>query len=151
MTKLSKVQETYSWDPFRELDELSGRLNRWFGRDTLVTPLADWTPRANIHETLEAYEVQAELPQVKKEDVKVTLDHGLLTLSGERRYEKKEGEGNKAHRVETSYGSFMRAFRLPEDADLEKIDARFDHGMLNIKVARLAGSKPQATKTIQVK
>jgi HSP20 family molecular chaperone IbpA len=45
----------------------------------------------------------------------------------------------------------MRAFRLPEDADLEKIDARFDHGMLNIKVARLAGSKPQATKTIQVK
>jgi len=152
MTNLAKRDDVLSWDPFRELDVFSSRLSRLFGGGELrAMPMADWTPRANIHETPEAYEIQAELPQVKKEDVKVTFENGVLTLSGERKYEKKEGGGQKPLRVESAYGSFMRAFSMPEDADAEKVDARFENGMLNVKIARMPNKKPPAAKTITVK
>lgn len=152
MSDLTKRNEVFSWDPFRELDDFSQRLSRAFGRaDFPSKALADWTPRANVHETAEHYEIQAELPQVKKEDVKVTLESGVLTLSGERKYEKKEGGGSKPLRVESAYGSFMRAFTMPDDVDAEKIDARFENGMLQIKVGRLPNKKGPATKTIAVK
>jgi HSP20 family protein len=152
MTNLTKRHDPFSWDPFRELDDFSSRLSRMFGQSELARmPLADWTPRANIHETPEHYEIQAELPQVKKEDVKVTFDNGVLTLSGERKYEKKDAGGTKPLRVESAYGSFLRAFAMPEDADGEKIDARYENGMLNVKIARTPSKKAPAGKTIAIK
>jgi HSP20 family protein len=152
MTNLMRRNDssTTMWDPFREMDELSSRLSRLFGREPLAGAMADWMPRANVHETEKAYEIQAELPQVKREDVKVTCDDGVLTLSGERRYERKEGDGNKAHKVETAYGSFVRQFVLPDDADASKIDAKFDNGMLQIEIPRIPGRKPESPREIPV-
>jgi HSP20 family protein len=144
-----------SWDPFREMDDFSSRLSRFFGREPLASSgLSDWTPRANVHETSAGYEIQAELPQVKREDVNVTVENGVLTISGERRYERKEdgnGNTNKVHRIETAYGSFVRSFSLPDDADASKIDAKYDNGMLEVKVARMAGRTPSGTRTIPIK
>src|SRR6185295_736230 len=113
------------WDPFRELEEMSERLNRVFGRSALATARAggeakegflsfDWAPSVDIAETPEAFEIKAELPDVKKEDVKVFVEDGQLRISGERKQDKEE-KGKKFHRIERSYGSFMRSFALPEN------------------------------------
>src|SRR4030095_10735521 len=103
------------WDPFRELEDMSDRLNRMFARPALrssgkeTMTVADWSPTVDISETDGEYLIKAELPEVKKEDVKVTVENGVLTLQGERRQEK-EGTGRRFHRVERSYGSFVRSF-----------------------------------------
>jgi HSP20 family protein len=78
--------------------------------------VADWSPSADISETDAAYLIKAEIPGVKKEDVKVTIQDGMLTMQGERKMEKEE-KGKKFHRIERSYGNFVRSFRLPDDAD----------------------------------
>ena len=153
MANLAKRDDILSWDPFRELDAFSNHLSRLFGSGQMTTtaPMADWAPRANIHETPDQYEIQAELPQVKKEDVKVTLENGVLTLTGERKYENREGGGTKPLRIESAYGSFMRSFAMPDDVDPDKVDARYENGMLNIKIARVASKKVTAGKSIAVK
>ena len=110
------------WDPFRELEDMSERLNRVFSRPTLRNTgkenltVADWMPTVDISETESEYLIKAELPEVRKEDVKVTVENGVLTLQGERRQEKEE-KGRRFHRVERSYGSFVRSFTLPESVD----------------------------------
>src|SRR5215510_14601999 len=110
------------WDPFRELEDMSDRLNRMFARPALrnsgkeIMTVADWIPTVDISETDHEYLIKAELPEVKKEDVKVTVENGVLTLEGERRQENEE-KGKKFHRVERSDGSFVRSFTLPESVD----------------------------------
>jgi HSP20 family protein len=132
-------------------------LNYWFEpryvpakNDTLEqAPTAfDWAPRVNISETDKAYVVKADLPDVKKEDVKVTHDKGVLTLAGERRQEKRE-ESEKFHRVESSYGKFLRSFTLPEDAQIEAIEAAFKDGALTVTIPKAVPKAPQA-REIQV-
>jgi len=85
------------WDPFRELEDMSDRLNRMFGRPVArpesgkeAITVADWIPAVDISETDAEYLIKAELPEVKKEDVKVTVQHGVLTIHGERKHEKEE-------------------------------------------------------------
>jgi HSP20 family protein len=142
------------WDPFRELEEVSNRLNRLFGRSASraesgqeMLTVADWSPSADISETDTAYLIKAEIPGVKKEDVKVTIQDGMLTMQGERKMEKEE-KGKKFHRIERSYGSFMRSFRLPDDADENSVKAEFKEGMLDITVAKSA--KASKNKSIDV-
>jgi len=138
-----------NWDPFREFQELSDRLNRLFepnqtaneGQQALT--VFDWAPAVNISETDKAYVIKADLPDVKKEDVKVTHDNGVLTLEGERRQVKRE-ENEKFHRVESSYGKFKRRFTLPEDAQAESIDASFKDGSLSVVVPKAALKTPRA-------
>src|ERR1035437_9314256 len=108
------------WDPFKELEDVSNRLNCIFGRSLARTEpnqeilaMADWTPSADISETDTAYLIKAEIPGVNKEDVKVTLQDGMLTIQGERKMEKEEKD-KKFHRIERSYGSFVRSFRNPK-------------------------------------
>ena len=91
--------------------------------------------------------IKAELPEVKKEDVKVTVDNGVLTITGERKFEKEE-KGKKYHRVERGYGSFMRSFALPEGAAGDKISAEFKEGVLKVHLAKSGEAKP---KSIDVK
>ena len=137
------------WDPFRELEEMSDRLNRMFarpatrtnGKETMV--VADWTPTVDISETDGEYQIKAEIPDVKKEDVKVTLEDGVLTIQGERRQEKEE-KGKKYHRVERSYGSFVRSFSLPDLIDEEKVKAEFKDGVLNLHLPKSEKAKPKA-------
>lgn len=143
------------WDPFREFEQLSSRFNRLFGlaksggngeQETLA--LTDWAPACDISETETEYRVQAELPSMKKDDVHVTLQDGVLTIQGERREEKEE-KGVKFHRRELSYGSFVRRFSMPADADQGKVDATFKDGMLSVVIGKTK-AKPSAAKEIAI-
>ncbi|HKW85529.1 MAG TPA: Hsp20/alpha crystallin family protein [Nitrospiraceae bacterium] len=138
------------WDPFRELEEMSNRLNRIFDRPVLrnsngkeALTIADWVPSVDISETDTEYLIKAELPEVKKEDVKVTLQDGVLTIQGERRQEKEEKD-KKFHRVERSYGSFVRSFTLPDYVDDAKVKAEFKEGILNLHLPKSERAKPKA-------
>lgn len=138
------------WDPLKELEDVSSRLNRLFGRSVARTEsnqemlaLPEWTPSADISETDTSYLIKAEIPGVNKEDVKVTLQDGILTISGERRQEKEE-KGKKYHRIERSYGSFVRSFRMPDDADESAVKAEFKDGMLNVTLTKSAKAKPRS-------
>ena len=138
------------WDPFRELDDMSNRLNRIFGRplarmepNSEMLAMVDWMPSADISETETAYLIKAEIPGVKKEDVKVTIQDGMLTIQGERKMEKEEKD-KKFHRIERSYGSFMRSFRVPDDADESAVKAEFKDGMLNVTLNKSAKAKPKS-------
>ena len=138
------------FDPVRELEEMTERLNRLMPRreaagQGLVT--AEWAPVVDVQETDKEYLVKAELPEVKKEDVKVTINDGVLSIEGERRLEKEE-KNKKFHRQERSYGKFVRSFDLPADADHEKIAADFKDGVLSVHIAKAETAKP---KSIEVK
>ena len=137
------------WDPFKELEDVSNRLNRIFGRAPVRTEsgremlaVADWMPSVDISETDTEYLVKGEIPGVKKEDVKVTIQDGMLTIQGERKQEKEE-KGKKFHRVECCYGSFVRSFRMPDDADENSVKAEFKDGMLNVTLAKSEKAKPK--------
>jgi HSP20 family protein len=137
------------WNPFRELEDLQTRLNRVFGEMPLrrleeETPFfAKWTPAVDIQETDKEYLIKAELPEIKKEDVKVEVLDGTLTIEGERTQEKEE-KGKKFHKIEREYGKFMRQFALPPDVIAEKLEADFKDGMLNVHLPKAAVAKPKA-------
>jgi len=138
------------WDPFRELEDLSKGLNQWFGQPLMrrVTEengssFADWAPALDVEETDKEYLVRADLPAIRKEDVKVGIDHGMLTLEGERRHEKEE-KGRKFHRVERAYGRFMRRLELPMDVDEKKVAAEFRDGVLNVHLPKARDAKPHS-------
>jgi HSP20 family protein len=137
------------WDPFRELEDMSERLNRVFSRPSLRNSgkenltVADWMPTVDISETEAEYLIKAELPEVRKEDVKVTVENGVLTLQGERRQEKEE-KGKKFHRVERSYGSFVRSFSLPESVEESGVKAEYKDGVLNLHLPKSEKVKPKA-------
>jgi len=139
------------WEPM-ELADVENRLSRFFGRRTNgrerddIT-LADWEPLADITEDDKEYVIKAELPDVKKEDVKVTVENGVLTIAGERKFEKEEKK-KKYHRVERSYGSFVRSFALPDLADADKVKAEFKDGMLTVHVPKSERAK---AKQVEVK
>jgi HSP20 family protein len=155
MSLLTKKQEK-SWDPFAELRDLTDRLNRAFGNDLFFSgaeggqTLAniDWTPSVNVSETDKAYLIRADLPDVKKEDIKVSCEKGMLTIEGERKQQKTE-ENERLHRVESSYGRFMRRFSLPEDADENAIEATHKDGGLSLRIPRTKSKAPSA-KQIKV-
>jgi HSP20 family protein len=138
------------WDPFRELEDMSERLNRAFNRASVrsgegkeIITVADWIPTVDISETDSEYQIKAELPEVKKEDVRVTVEDGVLTISGERRHETEE-KGKKFHRVERSYGSFVRSFTLPDHVDDTKVKAEYKDGVLHLRLPKSEKAKPQA-------
>jgi HSP20 family protein len=134
---------------YREMEEMTDRLNRVFGtfpkHFELKEPLtvADFTPPVDIQETENEYLVKAELPEVKKEDVKVTLENGVLTIQGERNLEKEE-KGKKFHRIERSYGTFLRTFTVPLDADETKVAADFKDGLLKVHIPKTEKARPKA-------
>ena len=138
------------WNPSRELEEMSDRLNQIFNRQSLpqanakeTMVVADWAPSVDISETDGEYQIKAEIPDVKKEDVKVTLEDGVLTIQGERKHEKEE-KGKKYHRIERSYGSFVRSFTLPDLVDEEKVKAEFKDGVLNLQLPKSEKANPKA-------
>jgi HSP20 family protein len=143
------------WEPFRDLDDIFARYNPFYGRLAAARHGATeegeapaWTPIANISETETDYLIKAELPEVSKEDVKVTVDENVITISGERRKEA-EHKDEKIHRVESFYGQFSRSFRLPEDADVAAIQAESRNGVLKVRVPKTPVAKPR-TVEVQV-
>lgn len=138
------------WDPFKELEEMEKRLATLFGRVPLrsegekeALTVAEWSPLVDITEDEKEYLINAELPEVKKEDVKLTIRDNVLSISGERKYEKEE-KGKKYHRMERAYGSFMRSFALPEDADGSKVSAEYKDGVLKVHLPKSEKAKPKA-------
>lgn len=138
------------WNPLRELEELSDRLNSFFvrqdsrrsnGREMMT--VADWAPSVDISETDEEFHIEAELPEVKREDVRVTLGNGVLTLQGERKEEREEKD-RKVHRIERSYGRFVRSFTLPDLVDDTRVKAEFRNGVLHLHLPKSEKAKPKA-------
>ena len=108
---------------------------------------AGWTPAADVWETESAYRIDLEIPSVPAEAVEVSLDDGVLVMSGERsRAERAEGERN--HRLERRAGKFSRRFKLPEDADAQAISARVVNGVLEVTVGKREESKPRRIEVI---
>jgi HSP20 family protein len=146
-----KIMNTLAyWNQFKELEALHKSLGSLFGRPQLPKPegheepmwVAEWTPLVDISEDAKEYLIKAELPEVKKEDVKITMEDGTLTIAGDRKYEKVEN-GKKYHRVECAYGSFGRSFSLPDDASPGKVTADFKDGVLKVHLAKNEKPRPQ--------
>jgi HSP20 family protein len=142
------------WDPVKEMEEMHNRLSNLFGRTPArlregkeeSIAVAEWAPLVDITEDDQEYIIKTELPEVKKEDVKVSVENGLLTIVGERKFEKEENK--KYHRVERAYGRFLRSFVLPEGVDRDKVNAEFRDGLLKVHLAKSEQTKP---KQIEVK
>ena len=135
----------------REMEDVLDRYTRAVGRPRAgsqeVIATGDWAPRVDIAETDKAFQIKAEIPDINKEDVKVTVYNGVLTIQGERKQEKEE-KGKKFHRVERNYGCFTRSFTLPDNVDETKISASFKDGVLNLQIKKTEEEKP---KSIEVK
>jgi len=138
-----------SWSPFRELDDLFERytreLARW--RPAGLDEHMHWRPSADIVENDNEYLIKADLPEVKKEDIDIRVENGVLTLSGERRVEK-SADNEKEHRREVFYGKFARSFSLPDDVEVDKISAECRDGVLRVHLPKSDAKKP---RTIEVK
>lgn len=142
------------WEPLREIEDMFDRYTRAMGsmgwpaqRGQELITTGDWTPRVDISETDKEFAIKAELPEVRKEDVKVSVDNGVVTIQGERKQEKEE-KGKKFHRVERYYGNFVRSFTLPDNIDEASVKASFKDGMLNLQIPKTEAAKP---KSIEVK
>lgn len=146
----------WGWDPFkdmeREMQALTDRFSRmvtpWSGRTTSnreALMAADWAPTVDISETEAEYLVKAELPEVDRKDVKVTLQDRLLTIQGERKQEKEE-KGKRFHRVERSYGTFLRTFEIPDRVDDQKLKAEFKDGMLLVHLPKTEVAKSKSVE-----
>ena len=145
------MRNLMKWDPLREFREATTRLSDVINRgasslgtenerETLTR--ADWLPVVDITEDEAGYHIEAELPGVKKEDLKVGVENGVLSIRGERKFEREESS-DKVHRVERSYGSFLRTFRVPEDADGAEVSAKFKDGLLTVVLPKAEESKPK--------
>lgn len=135
--------------PFNEFDQLAKSLalfdepfSRMFGEGSNAKP---WTPPVDIHETDHELVLEADVPDVKPEDIEVNFENGTLTLKGKREFEKKE-ESKGYHRIERNYGTFVRAFSLPETVDPEKLSAGYKNGVLTITIGKKEIAKPRTVK-----
>jgi HSP20 family protein len=134
------------FSPFREFEDIQLRLNRLFGDLPMRRPeedafFTDFAPAVDIQETEKEFLIKVDLPDVKKEDVKIEMQDGLLTLEGERRQEKEE-KGKRFHKIEREYGKFVRRFMLPTDIDPAKVQAEFKDGVLSVRLPKTAAAKP---------
>jgi len=125
------------WHSLRNFDDFFSSLNQSIAKRPAQEGMlsADWVPSVDITEDKESFMIKAELPEVNKEDVKVSIDKNILTLSGERHSEVKD---EKEHRIERSYGSFSRSFSLPDNIDETNIRAESKNGMLYLTIPKAA-------------
>jgi len=137
------------------MDQLQKRLTSIFGlgvprvmdgKEETMT-VSQWLPLVDITENEKEYLIKVELPEVKKDDVKVTVESGVLTISGERKFER-EDKDKKYHRIERSYGSFTRSFSVPDDAEDSQVSAEFKEGVLTVHLAKSEKARP---KSVEVK
>ena len=134
------------FDPFRELEAMTNRLNRLvdssIGRREEPEGLSGWAPALDVEETDKEYRIKMDLPEVTKNDVKVNIEDGVLTIEGERKHEREE-QTKKFHRVERMYGKFVRRIGVPGDVAHDQVAAEFAHGVLNVRLPKSASAKPR--------
>ena len=138
------------WNPLKDREDVERRLASLLGtreapghggKEALT--VAQWSPLVDITEDDKEYLIKAELPDMKKEDVRLTVENEVLAISGERTFEKEE-KGKKYHRTERAYGRFVRSFSLPEDADGSRVSADYKDGMLHVHLPKSQKAKPKA-------
>ena len=146
MTTLKK------WDPFREMEEsidwtpLRDRLFGWTERpEKELMTAVDWSPAIDISEDDKEFLIKAELPEVKKTDIKVIAKDNVLSITGERKKEKEETT-KKYHRIERAFGSFERTFTLPDGTDAGKIASTYKDGLLTVHVPKAPEVQPKTTE-----
>ncbi len=143
-----------SRDTLRDLQNMSDRIDRLLagrnipsaGRDEAMA-LVDWAPAVDVMETDDEFQIRAELPGVEKKDVKLSVENGVLLISGHREQEKEE-KGKRYHKIERAYGNFARSFTVPETVDAEKVTAEFKNGVLTVRLPKSEKARP---KSIEVK
>jgi HSP20 family protein len=137
------------WDPFREFTTLQDRMNRLFrdnygeGQEALST--STFAPPVDVYEDEHNVTLKIEVPGIDEKDIDVQIENNLLTVHGERKFEKEEKEEN-FRRVERQYGSFTRSFTLPNTVNPEQVQAHYDKGILKIQLAKKAEAKPKQIK-----
>ena len=141
-------------DTLRDLENMSDQINRLLAGRTIPTAardesmaLVDWAPAVDVIETDEEFQIRAELPGVEKKDVKLSVENGVLLISGHREQEKEE-KGKRYHKIERAYGNFARSFTVPETVDAEKVTAEFKNGVLTVRLPKSEKARP---KSIEVK
>ena len=144
------------WDPFRDLSIMQERMNRMFEdagrgwRGDEPSSTTTWSPAVDIYETENEIQVQAELPGVDRKDIALNLEKNVLTLKGERRFEKETKQENY-HRIERAYGGFSRSFSIPAIVDEEKIRAEYKDGILKIALPKKEQVKPKQIAIAELK
>jgi HSP20 family protein len=152
MNGLTKWDAFHDWDPVRELEEFQNRLGSFFRRSPLhqkgdEMSATEWSPLVDILEDDKEFLIKADLPEVRREDVHVTVENNVLSIRGERKLESEE-RGKRYHRSERNYGVFSRSFSLPELADPSRIHAEFKDGLLKVHLPK--SDRPR-TKEVEVK
>ena len=141
------------WEPFRDLVATQDRFNRLFNEalsnvfEGAPTGTQGWAPAVDIYETDQNVVLKAELAGVDPKDVEIRVEDGNLYLKGERKFEKEVKEEDY-HRVERSYGSFMRSFPLPSSVDADKASAEYKSGVLTLTLPKKEESKPKTIKIV---
>ena len=140
------------WNPFREMEDIQRRMSSlWegspFRRSNLTNgeeniSVPEWAPLVDVIEDEKEYLIKVELPEVQKDDVKVTVENGTLTITGERKAEK-EQKGRRFHRVERYCGRFERTFGIPDDAKADDVKAEFKDGVLRVRLAKSEKAQPK--------
>lgn len=138
-------------DPFREFAQLQDRLNRAFGdaygrSDEGLLTSGSWVPPVDIfqngdHELV----LKAELPDMSREDIDITVDNGTLTIKGEKKFSQDVKE-DEYHRIERRYGTFSRSFSLPQTVDTTKVAAEYKNGVLTVRLPLREEAKPRQIK-----
>lgn len=141
------------FEPLRDLENFTNRIQRFFGEYPALN--SDWgisfMPKIDISEDKKSIYVDVEIPGVKKDDLKISLQDNILTISGEKKSENKSEDNEKNYfRTERSYGTFTRSFTLPSEINPDSVDARFEDGVLKIKVDR-ENPKPVNERLIDIK
>lgn len=138
-----RTGRTPTISPWRELEEMSSRLNRFFVDDAFPTPTNGglWAPPVNVAENGDQLVLTAELPGVRQEDVEIDVENNVLTIRGEKREERTEGEEGKYHLWERRYGSFQRSFTLPRTVKADDIRATFKDGILTVQMPKAPEAK----------
>ena len=142
------------WRPFQDMDDVFGRYARMLNK-AFPSPgdeggsSAAWAPSADISENKKEYTIRAELPEVEKNDIHVTVKNGALTIEGERKHQEEE-EGETFHRIESMYGRFSRSFVLPSNVDESKIKADCKDGVLRVHLPKSNESESTGATKIEI-
>jgi HSP20 family protein len=138
------------YEPFRGLSALHDQVNRLFNQSVgrgqnEESAITTWVPAVDIYETPNELVVKADLPDVQEKDIDIRVENNLLTVRGERKFEKNAAKDNYL-RVERTYGSFSRSFSLPSAVNAEAIHAEYNHGVLTVNLPKREDSKPRQVK-----
>ncbi len=141
--------ELTKWEPLREIEDFFDRYSRSlafpFTRSADLIANGGWAPRVDVSENDVAFVIKAEIPGINKDDVKVSLDNGVLTIEGEREQER-EHKGWRFHRMERSYGHFIRSFSLPGNIDESHLKASFHDGLLEVDIPKQEQTRTHAVQ-----